>query len=639
MTSVTGGIAGWITFNGRPVTGEEAASLVNATPHRGPAGSDMVHVEAGVLVTLYLCREEQKKRPSEPVTAVKYTAVIHGTIHNEDQLRSILGGRSTPAPLTTEELVIAAYKRWGDRCPDYLVGDYSFAIWDAEKQELFCARDAVGIKPLYYFYGEGVFLFGSEIDQVATFPGARRHIDYSHILSFSQDRPNCRETTFFTGIKRLPAAHSMRVSSAGIHQFRYWNPVALPALELDSPEEYENAFEDIFTEAIRVRMPQAGEKLGVLLSGGVDSASVVAGIRQISGDIGHSDRLLALSLGFAELPCDETRTIRANAKVLGVNVHLHQHTPLTGPRIREAIGQSLATPESVIAIAYGELFKYAQKNRITVVMGGWGADDWLGTWQGSYRDLLTSGHFRQLAHAVNRGLLGNGLRSTLRELVMECIRDPLARQIKRWAMTSRLPLFTERANHVRELDKADWKFISHWNQYRWLNSPMFALNCEMQELCAARQGIDARYPYNDRRIVEFGMRLPPHIVAGSATNKPLIRDFLARRVPDLDARCYSDPEGSPIYWQTLRKLYTDGDFDLSPLKRKYQLDSQWANKLTAPLDNPVYQAETMPHLVRKMWSSYTYGVWLDDFFRRHGDIQDYAQRHSDTTIAGSKPEA
>jgi len=520
-----------------------------------------------------------------------------------------------------------------------MIGDYAFAIWDAESEQLFCARDAIGIKPFYYFFCDGVFIFGSELDQVATYSKARSTLDYPHIFNFSQDRTDSREATFFSKIRRLKPAHCMQVSSTGIRQSRYWDPVNMPLLELNSLEEYVNNFAALLTEAIRVRMPGPAEKLGVLLSGGVDSTSVVAGIRQLAGDASNGDQLLALSLGFADLPCDESATIRDNAKRLGLNVYLHQHKPLKGADVREAIAQTFAPPESVTARAYGELFNYARKNHIRVVMGGWGADDWLGAWQGVYRDLLATRQFRALSRVVQRDVSNAGLRATLAALLKECTRDPIARQLKRWVLAGRLPLFAERANYIKDFDKAGWKSVSQWNQYRWLNSSMFASNCEMQELSAARRGIETRYPFNDRRIVEFGLRLPPGIFAKSARNKPSIRMLVARWVPEIRSSAYTDPEGSSIYWQSLRQLYSDGEFDLSRLGRHFRQSSRWSRDLAEPLDNPLYDAKLTPDIVRKQWNSYTCGLWLDYFSHRNRYDTSYAQRNPYPTETDRRPEA
>lgn len=613
MTSIVGGIAGKLAFEGATVTQSEALALVSSAPHRALAGSEIINVGSGYLVTLYLHGDDRVPHPTVQTHDTRYSAVIHGAIHNTDEVFSLLGLNGTAAEVTAEELLVAAFLQWGERCPLYLIGDYAFAIWDADRAELFCARDAIGIKPFYYFYGDGVFLFGSEIDQVATLPEARSTLDYSTILDFSQDRSSSREATFFRDIRRLKGAHCMRVSPAGVRQFRYWNPVNLPSLELDSLDDYVTEFEKLLKEAIRVRMPETDGKLGVLLSGGVDSASVVAGIRQISGGAADGGKLLALSLGFAGLPCDESRTILANAQLLRVDVHLHQHKPFSGSDLREAIKQTLALPESVTTRAYAELFDYARKNHLNVVMGGWGADDWLGAWDGGYRDLLTGGQLRALSLLFKREVSCSGFLPAIRKFLSECIRDPMARQIKRLVSASGLPLFAGRANYVGEFDREGWKRVTKWNQYQWLNSPMFAINCEMQELSAVRRGIETRFPYNDRRIVEFGLRLPPRLFATSTFNKPVIRGFLARRVPEIDARMYSDPEGSPIYWQCLRHLYRAGDYELSLLSREFHLDPQWINSLIDPLKNPQYDAEKIPDLVRKQWNSYTCGVWLDNF--------------------------
>ena len=614
MGTRVGGIAGKLSFCGRSFSDDEFSSLVEAVPHRSTGGAEVLRTNNGALVVSFLrTRSNTTTITSKPVRA-HFSAVIHGDIHNVEEVLSKLGRERDATQTSLEELIVASYVKWGDLCPLYLIGDYAFAIWDAQKEELFCARDAIGIKPFHYFFQDGVFVFGSEIDQVATHPNACEALDDTYILSFVNDEICDRESTFFQKIKRLPAAHCIRVSADGLSQSRYWNPVNLQPLEYQTLEQYVDEFEELLSNAILVRMPEQAQKLGVLLSGGVDSTSVLAVARAVNEKTQGNNELQALSLAFSGLPCDESQVILANAGKLGVPVHLHQHGPVLKSDVQKLVTESLAPPDSVTALAYTHLFNFARKNDIQVIMGGWGADDWLGLFGGIYHDLLTKGQVKLLLQQFGRNATRSGIGAACRRVFSECVRAPLARQVKRFALAHKLSLFEGRADYVSDFDRAGWRIVNKWNQYRWLNSPLFAINCEMQELSAARCGVEARYPYNDRRIVEFGLKLDSTFFARSVATKPLIRSLLCRIAPEINPESYLDPEGSSIYWQSLRQLYSDGDYDVTPLGRYLSIPRDFDKSLAQSLKSPEYDERVSSFLVRKQWNSYTVARWLEHFF-------------------------
>lgn len=613
MAGLVGGIAGRVQFNGQPLADSDIESLVRSAPHRSSAGVRVYHFGNGVLLA---CMHEAS-RSDEPTVPQAlsglYFVVLHGAIHNASELESRLGKHFTPGACTPEELLVAAYRKWGERCPAYILGDYAFAIWNGSNRELFCARDAIGIKPLYYYADDNFFAFGSEIDQLVCHGPARQHLDEDYILAFAEDRTCDRESTFFRGVKRLPAAHSLVVSERGLRRFRYWDPKNLPILRLASLDDYVDAFSDLFLDAIRVRLPAQSQPLGALLSGGIDSASVVAGIQKIGHSCADDSQVLALSLGFQGLPCDESKMIGAVASGLGVDLHLHQHEAITGQAFRDRVQGSCSAPESVTAMAYGELFNHARRRGMRVVMGGWGADDWLGRHRGMYYDLLATGHLKQFTGLMAR-VRADGLGAVLTGIGTDLVRDPWVRQIKRMLLASGLPLFTQRGNYVEDFDVTGWYSVMKWRQYEWLNSALFAQNAEMQECSAARYGVDARYPYNDRRIVEFGLSLGPEVFASSAVSKPVVRGTLSRLAPQLANTAYLNPEGSAIYWQTLHDLSRRGDYQLDALRRFLDLPDSYGCELADAAAVPVFDESLHARLARRQSNSYGTSVWLENFF-------------------------
>ena len=135
-------------------------------------------------------------------------------------------------------------------------GDFAFAIWDARKQQLFCARDYVGVKPFYYYRSGSLFAFGSEIRAVLAPDTVPRRLNESRLADFlieELDRED-EESTFYQDVQRLPAGHSLTVGPGRFALRDYWDLKAPPVLKLGSLREYGEAFREIFVEAVRCRL-------------------------------------------------------------------------------------------------------------------------------------------------------------------------------------------------------------------------------------------------------------------------------------------------------------------------------------------------------------------------------------------------
>lgn len=179
--------------------------------------------------------------------------------------------------VTDSELILQAYVKWGQECPEYLVGDFAFAIWDKNKEELFCARDHVGKRTLYFYHDENVFAFSTlmkplfnVIDKVEL--NERWAADFLAIDSILHE-VECNET-IYKEIYQLPPATSVVVTSTGIHKKTYWEPLKeVKPLKFKTDSEYNEAFKKVFFEAVHCRLRCSGE-VGIMLSGGLDSGSV-----------------------------------------------------------------------------------------------------------------------------------------------------------------------------------------------------------------------------------------------------------------------------------------------------------------------------------------------------------------------------
>ena len=182
--------------------------------------------------------------------------------------------RPERAGATDGELILRAYERWGEDCPRWLYGDYAFALWDSGKRLLFCARDAVGVRPFFYVHGPGADSFSRAIPpRRSPRPAPSDDLDEAQAAAYLMGRPMGAGGTFFRSVRSLPPGHSIAVGAETERVRRWWRPEDAPPVVRESDEDYEREFLDVYSRAVRERLRDA-RPLGVHLSGGLDSSSV-----------------------------------------------------------------------------------------------------------------------------------------------------------------------------------------------------------------------------------------------------------------------------------------------------------------------------------------------------------------------------
>jgi asparagine synthase (glutamine-hydrolysing) len=184
-------------------------------------------------------------------------------------------------------LVLQAYQKWGRDCPEYLVGDFTFAIWNNRRQELFCAVDHTGTGTFYYYRSSGLFAFSTLIKPLFTLTGIAKEHNKTWVADFlaktcvsHQLDP---ELTPYQNVYLLPAGHTLIVRPGGVIKQVYWQVEGQPELKMKSDSEYEEAFREVLGEAVRCRL-RSSRPVGVMMSGGLDSTSVAClAARELAG--------------------------------------------------------------------------------------------------------------------------------------------------------------------------------------------------------------------------------------------------------------------------------------------------------------------------------------------------------------------
>jgi Asparagine synthase (glutamine-hydrolyzing) len=308
-------ITGIFYRDGREVCHDQMKKMNDILSHRGPDNSD-IWVDGPVGFghqMLWTTSESIHENLPFADDNAKITITADARIDNRIQLFNDLKIESSHC-VSDSELILRSYQKWGEDCPEKLLGDFAFAIWDEEKQVLFCARDHIGVKAFYYYLSDRLFLFATEIKAIISLPEIPCELNEEDVANYIMSISENREITFYKKILRLPAAHKMVISSNEKKIIQYWELDSNKKLILNSDEEYQKAFLEIFQDAIECRL-RSSFPLGFELSGGLDSSSVVCTAKKIMAQSKNNKDLNTFSATFETTPeCDEQQYINTITK-------------------------------------------------------------------------------------------------------------------------------------------------------------------------------------------------------------------------------------------------------------------------------------------------------------------------------------
>jgi asparagine synthase (glutamine-hydrolysing) len=271
--------------DGAPIDRALLQSLTHFLSFRGP-DVQAVWSDGGIGMGHALLRTTDESENEQQPAALeeRYWIVADARLDDRKGLLGELRGakREVPSNAPDGELILHAYAAWGTACVDRLLGDFSFALWDAGHKQLFCARDHFGIKPFYYAQLGELFLCSNTLNCLRLHPRVADELNDSAIgdfLLFGMNYENA--TTTFRDIQRLPPAHTLTVSARGGQSKRYWAPPTDGRIRYSNSKEYVENFLSILEIAVTDRLRT--ERVGILLSGGLDSSSVAAVAKEMAG--------------------------------------------------------------------------------------------------------------------------------------------------------------------------------------------------------------------------------------------------------------------------------------------------------------------------------------------------------------------
>ena len=462
---------------------------------------------------------------------------------------------SERAKLADSELILRGYQRWGRDLPNHLLGDYAFAVLDAGKRTLFCARDPAGVKPCYYAATRSGFAFASTLDSVLAAPGVSGELDEAVVARsltcagfFSTDR------TFFKDVRKLPPGHSLRLridafSSPAVPRLeRHWQPEHAPAVRRSSDDDYAAEFLSLYTQAVAVRLGGT-DPIGTHLSGGLDSSSIAV---LAARELRRQSR--PAPLAFSWLPdlggrppsaahAPEYDAIEALCRQEGLRVF---HRAPSADDLVRVLRLDGARPGVQVLASEDLVQRCAAKQGVRVLLSGWGGDQGASfNGFGHRAHLLLSGRWGQFA-ALGRAFGRNPLQAFADAAL------PLVHPDARRWLRQRL----RGADHSQG-DFSDEPWLRRWlihpdlarrtgvkprrgprlfnmrqAQLWGLGNGAIAERIEGWAAGGAQHGIEYRYPLLDRRLLQFALGLPPEQFLRSPWSRWLMRHALRGILPE-----------------------------------------------------------------------------------------------------------
>jgi len=483
---------------------------------------------------------------------VTYNGEIYNYLELRDELRG-LGHRFDTASDT--EVLLCAYAEWGEAALQRFNGMFAFALYDARRKRVFCARDRFGVKPFHYFVDDSLFAFASEIKGLLAHPRVPRRPHEPTLVGFLvRGNLDEGEATFFDGIRSLPAAHSLTLDlETRTLAVRRWYDVPDQTPQAGNPE----AFRALLEDAVRLRL-RSDVDVGTCLSGGLDSSSIVALTARLR-DPASSGLRRAFSIVYDDPGMAEGEHVSAVVAATGA---LSERTSATSADLLRDLPALLRHQDEPIPspgpYSHWRVMELAHRAGIKVLLDGQGADEVLAGYHYHYGPYLaevarTSGLVRALreaeaAHAVtgrSRGFL-LGLLAYHFLPSLGALRE---RVVARFATHGYVPRSLVDPSVLRRVGQPPGgRHVKRHSLFEersanvWSTSLPALLRYEDRNSMAF--SIEARTPFLDYRLVEHALALRADALIHDGWTKAILRQAMAGLLPE-SVRLRRDKLGFP----------------------------------------------------------------------------------------------
>lgn len=465
-----------------------------------------------------------EKLPSCKVIQGKKVAIsADARLDNRDELIGKLGLHSHTF-YSDSDLILEAYLKWGENSPRYLLGDFTFVIYDSVNNEFFCATDHSAIKPLYYHLNSERFVFANDMRTLTAHPHVPREYRDEAVALFLSQSTFCHPSwTLFESVEKLPPATTLMIAPSGIRKRVYWDAVEAPSVRFKNMDEYGQMLRDLLEKSVTSRT-RSLYPVASHLSGGLDSSSIaVLAKRHLAAE---NRPLKTYNWIHPPEPGEDSnhfewRNSRTVCEAEGIENH---HFMIDAKQIREVLASDdLANNELTMTLYEKPLLKEAQKDGVRTILSGWGGDELI-SYSGVnlYAELLRTGRINTLlSHLYEqsdtiKGLGGEIYRGLIHPLLPLNNRDE--NDDLRFASSLLLAAHANN-NKVKRMKR----LLAYKRQIELYTMGHLNTRINAWSALGMAHHVEYRYPLLDRRIIEFALGVPPEVFRQKRAYRYLFR--------------------------------------------------------------------------------------------------------------------
>ena len=568
------GIALLLRHDGAPAEEAAVRGMLARLRHRGEDGERLVAAGSCTLGHRHFWATPEEVGERQPLAdpSGRFWIACDGRVDNRDELLAALDGAAATSDAV---LLLQAFVRWGVAGFARTVGSFAVAVWDAAERRLTLARDALGDRTLAYARVPGGLVAASEPHAVLAHPDVDAGLDERRIAQFLALAELDGDATFFAAVKEVLPGHALVVEGGKATPVRYWEAAAAAPLRLADDREYAEAFAERLDAAVRAQL-RSTAPVALQLSGGLDSSAIAASAALLA----PRPALTAVSWVFDELPsCDERAWIDAVVRHCGLE-------PLQFPGDGEWPLRELASwrrnPSSPEGNFYRRLEERARSETRAagrrVVLSGMYGDHLYGGTHGWLWERLAAGPPGAAFAAVWQELRASGAFLGLRRALLPRRAPAFVHSLRRSLSRAR-PWLTERAaglvaNAERWPESA--RTALRPAQCRGVLGLSAAHGVSGETFHAASAGVEVRYPFRDRRLVELALRLPSEQLDRPGLTRPVLREALRGRLPEASRMRVGKTSIEALFRRgivereqgTMQRLLAAGESAWGPLVRR-----------------------------------------------------------------------
>ncbi len=534
------GINGIFSFNNPLENADYLLTKMNdSIAHRGP-DAEGVFVDNNIaLGHRRLSIIDVSNHANQPMYGLnRYSLVFNGEIYNYQNLKSQLNYDFETN--SDSEVIIAAYHKWGEDCVKHFNGMFAFAIWDNHKNELFIARDRVGIKPLYFYHDENQFVFSSQIKGILASGKIKPELNSSQLSNYLKFQTIYAPNTILKKIYLLEAGTTLLLDKSGIKKEKYWSTEKDKSqVNTDSYSETKTKVNSLLTNAVERRMV-SDVPFGAFLSGGIDSSLMVALMSKVS-----TSPINTFNISFAEKEFSEAKYAEAVANKYKTN---HTEINLTPNDLLNDIETAINFMDSPSADGINTFVvsKHTRKHGVKMAISGLGGDE------------LFAGYpqFKQIEF-LNKISCIDKLPLSFRSFIAKEISKYSNRadlnkiaswlECEKWNIQGLYPTFRQQsteADILQIINSKDKEGIIYHDKSTLLNN-MSAneINTYLQHVLlrdsdqmSMASALEVRVPFMDHELIDYVLTIPDNYKYPTTQKKLLVESFPDILTPEITNR-------------------------------------------------------------------------------------------------------